>query len=334
MAEITLFKPFTDKIKEILSKSKEVKEPSSTKQNYADLILFNKEGQFLIVLRSRTDDFEPGKWALPGGKIEKDEESIDAAIRELKEETGIEIDSTNLYLDTLKEDKKSKIYYHKCYNAFDNSKQVLEADELLNYAWIKPSQIDDYDFLLDLGETLKTILIPQHQQAFNVIKKAFDEGKISDEVFYKAYDSYLTKEEDYLIEKAEENIEKGGVGSGRKPSYDNNSEENKENINFDPEEGKYSSESGQSTGEEEAKKRDDDTEVELKKIEKENYNKVVDKIKPIWNNIINREDTLKTSLINTLIEEIGEGYYKGNQKHIEQFINEYNSSKKTKFGRK
>lgn len=53
----------------------------------ATSIILDGEGRILLVLRNR----EPGKneWALPGGFVETGESPVEAARRELEEETGI-----------------------------------------------------------------------------------------------------------------------------------------------------------------------------------------------------------------------------------------------------
>lgn len=58
----------------------------------ADCIVFNREGSSISVLLIKRKN-EPFKdcWAFPGGFINIDESAEDAAVRELKEETGLEI---------------------------------------------------------------------------------------------------------------------------------------------------------------------------------------------------------------------------------------------------
>ena len=51
-------------------------------------------GEVLLIQRGRPP--RQGDWSLPGGRIEPGERAMDAALRELREETGIEAEITGL----------------------------------------------------------------------------------------------------------------------------------------------------------------------------------------------------------------------------------------------
>jgi len=55
------------------------------------IVLFDQQGHILVLKRSRSSKTNPGKWELPGGKIDQGE-AFDAALqREVLEETGFQV---------------------------------------------------------------------------------------------------------------------------------------------------------------------------------------------------------------------------------------------------
>jgi len=56
--------------------------------------LFRKDGKILLCQRYDDDDFG-GLWEFPGGKIEEGESSVQAVVREMKEELGLNCEVGN-----------------------------------------------------------------------------------------------------------------------------------------------------------------------------------------------------------------------------------------------
>lgn len=59
-------------------------------------VVVEKNGKYLIMKRTLTDEHAPGCWDLPGGSIMLGEQPYDAAIRETREEAGIDINNIRL----------------------------------------------------------------------------------------------------------------------------------------------------------------------------------------------------------------------------------------------
>lgn len=58
--------------------------------------LIEYEGRILTLLRNKEDDGYPNTWGLAAGRIEENEEPLLAAVREIKEETGLIIEKEQL----------------------------------------------------------------------------------------------------------------------------------------------------------------------------------------------------------------------------------------------
>jgi len=61
--------------------------------NFSCACVVNDKGQVLLQKRGN-DDGNYGKWGLPGGAVELGESFVDAALRETKEETGLDVEVT------------------------------------------------------------------------------------------------------------------------------------------------------------------------------------------------------------------------------------------------
>jgi 8-oxo-dGTP diphosphatase len=115
-------------------------------------------GKILIVQRASNDTF-PDLWEFPGGKREPLEKSVDGAKREVKEETGldVEIDKVVGVFDYQLE-KEDGIRDATQINFLVRPigpTEVKLSEEHQNFAWITEKEIDNYKISDNTKEIIK-----------------------------------------------------------------------------------------------------------------------------------------------------------------------------------
>lgn len=120
-----------------------------TKENIACLIL-NPDKKFLLIQRAPKDDSLPGFWELPSGGIDEGENMETSVIREVKEESEIDISSYNLKLvdsesySFTKENGDIKNVTETTYLvSLDNTPEVILSDEHVNYQWVSLLELEE-----------------------------------------------------------------------------------------------------------------------------------------------------------------------------------------------
>jgi ADP-ribose pyrophosphatase YjhB (NUDIX family) len=106
-----------------------------------------RDGKALIVKRAH----EPrkGEWSLPGGLLELGESLQDAAQREIKEETGLDVVVGPIIetFDRVHRDDAGKIRYHFVivdFVCWSVSGDAIPASDAEGCAWVSGEEIDDY----------------------------------------------------------------------------------------------------------------------------------------------------------------------------------------------
>jgi 8-oxo-dGTP diphosphatase len=75
------------------------------------VVIQNNKGEVLLLQRGAAARTEVGRWENPGGEIEEGEDPVDAAIREVREELGVEVEIMRLlYSDEFPPDSNDVIW--------------------------------------------------------------------------------------------------------------------------------------------------------------------------------------------------------------------------------
>ena len=124
------------------------------------IIVFNKENDKILMCKRIKEPYK-GKLNLVGGKVEKDEDELYAAYRELEEETGItknDIILTNLMNFEYKlQDMELEVYVGKL------NKKVKLVEEINKLVWVDKNDnffdIEKYAGEGNIGHMLKQVEI-------------------------------------------------------------------------------------------------------------------------------------------------------------------------------
>ena len=123
------------------------------------VILTDQDGKILILKRSTDSKTNPGKWELPGGKVNQDESFDHALIREVYEETNLKI-----ALEHVVGASEQNLHIIRAVHIIMSGK-IIEGELNLSsehegYAWITIETLSDYelaDWLQDYVNQSKII---------------------------------------------------------------------------------------------------------------------------------------------------------------------------------
>lgn len=121
------------------------------KSSTVALISNNK---LLLLKRGDSAPWNPGRYCLPGGKLEDNETLVECAVRELCEETSIVLNTHQLTPLTISYPKYSKIIF-VCNN--DSSYFVQLNWEHSEYVWVSYKESSQVDLVPGLDVTIKSL---------------------------------------------------------------------------------------------------------------------------------------------------------------------------------
>jgi 8-oxo-dGTP pyrophosphatase MutT (NUDIX family) len=122
--------------------------------------VIEKNGEFLIAQRGHDEIQAPGKWSIPGGKVEVEGEDLnvleDSLKREIKEEVGIVIHDDPIYVRSgsfIRVDKSPVVTTLFLCKWKSGIAKPLE--DSIDVAWIDIKDLDKFDFASGIKKTLK-----------------------------------------------------------------------------------------------------------------------------------------------------------------------------------
>jgi 8-oxo-dGTP diphosphatase len=92
----------------------------------------------LLLIKRQSNKSQANKWGVPGGKLEKDENPLQAVIREMREEVGVSLTSENVFkVKTLYVRLPSSDYiYHMFYTYLSDLPLIILAlEENQEFRW-------------------------------------------------------------------------------------------------------------------------------------------------------------------------------------------------------
>ena len=129
------------------------------RKRHAAIVVLDGD-KVLLMQRSITDPWKPCHWALPGGGVEDDETFIEGAIRELKEETHLDIpDPTKL--QPIKVAENGNMVFYLANNIHTGDVDLEKAShgfEHQTHHWATKDELEFMKTVPDLDELLSMVM--------------------------------------------------------------------------------------------------------------------------------------------------------------------------------
>jgi 8-oxo-dGTP diphosphatase len=110
-----------------------------------------------ILLEKRKGEPGRGKWTVPGGLVELGESAEQTVMREVKEETNLEVEQPKLIdvVNNVTLDEDGRIKYHFVivdYFVKLKGGKLKAADDAAELRWVKFSEVENYDLTKSFRE--------------------------------------------------------------------------------------------------------------------------------------------------------------------------------------
>lgn len=119
---------------------------ANTQHTIAVTALIEHKGRFLFIRRPSSSGEFSGQWVFPGGKVDADEDAIQALLREISEETGLALVNGLNLLSTYKFTRKdgSSTQGLVFLARTDTPETLIDEASASEHEWILPEEVIDY----------------------------------------------------------------------------------------------------------------------------------------------------------------------------------------------
>jgi len=126
--------------------------------------IVKKDGKYLIARRAR-GEHRAGLWEFPAGRIEKGEKALDAAKRELREETGLKPSKISFFGIHERFDGKNDGIYKPVFMFLvtPKNKTVKLSHEHEEYDWLTPKEMLKKNIGVDTRYFIKNYLLKKRK---------------------------------------------------------------------------------------------------------------------------------------------------------------------------
>ncbi len=116
-----------------------------------------KSGNRILLMKRAKHEQRPGVWEFPLGRIEKGETSIEAAKREIKEETSLSLEPKFIGMVERFDGENNEEYKPvSCFVATTDSEEIKLSDEHDEFKWVTMDGLKGPNISYDAQMMLKT----------------------------------------------------------------------------------------------------------------------------------------------------------------------------------
>jgi len=105
-------------------------------------VVMDKENKILLLKRAAKCKFFPSQWDFPGGKVEKVETSSQALVREVKEETNLDITFPREFKEHYYTEHGQALHFNVVYSN-SHSGEIKISEDHSEFKWFTQDELDE-----------------------------------------------------------------------------------------------------------------------------------------------------------------------------------------------